>query len=58
VRLRQGRYLPYTNLGAQLPEAEHRMLLQQLRPSLPEQPPPKIPATLARKRSRQALPAW
>ena len=27
------------------PEAEHRMLLQQLRLSLPEQPPPKIAAT-------------
>lgn len=38
------------------PEAEHRMLLQQLKLSLPEQPPPKISATLARKQARQAVP--
>ena len=31
------------------PEAEHRMLLQQLRLSLPEQPPPKITATQVRQ---------
>jgi transposase len=35
------------------PEAEHRMLLQQLRLSLPEQPPPKITAT----RVRQQMPS-
>ena len=31
------------------PEAEHRMLLDQLRLSLPSQPPPKITATQARQ---------
>lgn len=36
------------------PEAEHRMLLQQLRLRLPEQPPPKITATHARQHARQA----
>jgi hypothetical protein len=35
------------------PEAEHRMLLQQLRLRLPEQPPPKITAT----RVRQQMPS-
>jgi transposase len=35
------------------PEAEHRMLLQQLRLSLPEQPPPKIAASLLRKTPRE-----
>jgi transposase len=34
------------------PEAEHRMLLQQLRLSLPEQPPPKIAASQIRQRAR------
>jgi hypothetical protein len=33
------------------PQAEHRMLLQQLRLSLPEQPPPKITATQVRQRA-------
>ena len=37
------------------PEAEHRMLLQQLRLSLPEQPPPKISAQHARKRANEAV---
>ena len=37
------------------PEAEHRMLLQQLRLSLPEQPPPKISAALARKPAKEAV---
>ena len=31
------------------PEPEHRVLLDQLRMTLPEQPPPKITATQARK---------
>ncbi len=38
------------------PEAEHRMLLQQLRLSLPEQPPPKISANHAHKHARRAVP--
>ena len=37
------------------PEAEHRMLLQQLRLSLPEQPPPRIAATQVRQQASQAL---
>jgi hypothetical protein len=37
------------------PEPEHRMLLQQLRLSLPEQPPPKIAATQARQHARDAV---
>ena len=36
------------------PEAEHRMLLEQLRLSLPEQPPPKITATQARRHTSAA----
>ena len=36
------------------PEAEHRMLLQQLRLSLPEQPPPKIAASQVRQHTRAA----
>jgi len=36
------------------PEPEHRMLLQQLRLSLPEQPPPKIAPTQARQHVREA----
>ncbi len=31
------------------PEAEHRMLLDQLRLSLPDQPPPKITVTQVRQ---------
>ena len=38
------------------PEAEHRMLLQQLRLSLPEQPPPKISTAHARKPAKEAVP--
>ena len=38
------------------PEAEHSILQQQLRLCLPEQPQPKISATLARKHARQAVP--
>lgn len=38
------------------PEAEHRMLLQQLRLSLPEQPPPKISANHAHKHARRPVP--
>ena len=34
------------------PEAEHRMLLQLLRLSLPEQPPPKIAASQVRQHTR------
>ena len=37
------------------PEAEHHMLLQQLRLSLPEQPPPKISAPHARKHAQAAV---
>jgi transposase len=37
------------------PEAEHRMLLQQMRLSLPAQPPPKISAMLARKHARETV---
>lgn len=37
------------------PEAEHRMLLDQLRLSLPAQPPPRITATLARQ-ATEAVP--
>jgi transposase len=37
------------------PEPEHRMLLQQLRLSLPEQPPPKISATQVRHRTPAAV---
>jgi transposase len=36
------------------PEAEHRMLLQQLRLRLPEQPPPKIAATQVRQQAPDA----
>jgi hypothetical protein len=36
------------------PEAEHRMLLQQLRLSLPQQPPPKIAATQIRQQAPAA----
>ena len=36
------------------PEAEHRMLLQQLRLRLPEQPPPKIAAVQVRKHAPEA----
>jgi transposase len=36
------------------PEAEHRMLLQQLRLSLPEQPPPKIAASQVRQTTQAA----
>jgi hypothetical protein len=36
------------------PEAEHRMLLQQLRLSLPQQPPPKIAATQIRQKAPAA----
>ena len=36
------------------PEAEHRMLLQQLQLSLPEQPPPKIAATQVRQHAPEA----
>ena len=36
------------------PEAEHRMLLQQLRLSLPEQPPPKIAAAQVRHQTPTA----
>lgn len=36
------------------PEAEHRMLLQQLRLRLPEQPPPKIAAVQVRKHVPEA----
>ena len=36
------------------PQAEHRMLLQQLRLSLPEQPPPKITATQVRQQAPAA----
>ena len=36
------------------PEPEHRMLLQQLRLSLPAQPPPKIAPTQARQHVREA----
>ena len=39
------------------PEAEHRMLLQQLRRSLPEQPPPKIAASQVRKTPRETATA-
>ena len=35
------------------PEAEHRMLLDQLRMTLPEQPPPKITAKPVRKKTPQ-----
>jgi transposase len=38
------------------PEAEHRVLLQQLRLSLPEQPPPKITATQVRQQAPAAAP--
>jgi transposase len=38
------------------PQAEHRMLLQQLRLSLPEQPPPKITATQVRQQTPAAIP--
>lgn len=38
------------------PEADHRMLLDLLRMKLPEQPPPKITAKLA-KDHRHAVPA-
>ncbi len=38
------------------PEAEHRMLLQQLRLSLPEQPPPKITATQVRQQAPATAP--
>ena len=54
-------HLPTTDGGELLlsrytqPEAEHRMLLQQLRLSLPEQPPPKIAATQVRQQAPQAL---
>jgi len=36
------------------PEAEHRMLLDQMRMTLPEQPPPKITATLIHKNKQNA----
>ena len=36
------------------PQAEHRMLLQQLRLSLPEQPPPKIAAAQVRQQAPAA----
>jgi hypothetical protein len=38
------------------PQAEHRMLLQQLRLSLPEQPPPKIAAAQVRPQAPAAAP--
>jgi len=38
------------------PQAEHRMLLQQLRLSLPEQPPPKITAMQVRQQAPAAAP--
>ncbi len=37
------------------PEAEHRMLLQQLRLSLPAQPPSKISAAQARNPAKEAV---
>ena len=37
------------------PEPEHRMLLQQLRLSLPEQPPPKITAIQVRRHAPAAV---
>jgi Transposase DDE domain len=37
------------------PQAEHRMLLQQLRLSLPEQPPPKITASQVRQQAPQSV---
>ncbi len=36
------------------PEAEHRMLLDQMRMTLPKQPPPKITASLVRKNKHSA----
>jgi len=38
------------------PEAEHRILLQQMRLRLPEQPPPKIAATQVRRNAPAAAP--
>ena len=37
------------------PEPEHRMLLDQLRLSLPGQPPPKITAAQARERTAELV---
>ena len=39
------------------PEAEHRVLLQQLQLRLPEQPPPKITAAQARQQAQAATPS-